>query len=472
MLTTHPCHNAWRELLRVRPGVTRAAALSTLLGLAVVAGCASEGPVINAGTLTPGDFVTGGQYVVVAVAPRSAPSRAGTSGPAPQPMDINRPGVAGLPAGVDVVGPATAAAGVGPTVGTPGAPVLSEGETPRVGLAQFVDARVGDINGKPIFASQFFDKDTPTTLALGVQLSQNAALVRQRKMTADAWRADASRQIALTLKGLVQDELFRAEAVASLTPQQRQGLFSFLEGLQENLRRESGGSREAARRRIEEEGLTTEEYLQRQEALALIGEQLHNKVTRRVNVTWRDISQAYNGRMYEKYNPPVRYNFRLIIVDGADDAAKAEVQAQLASGKPFAQVAAMPLNGSRAATGGMQSPREIQGDVKDIKFFPNADLDDAAHSLAAGETAGPIKVGTQVAWVNFDSIENEKKSIYDAQLEIYSTIFNDRLSTEQNKYYNQLLSHASVTSLIEMQNRLLQIAEERYLRGGVPRAPR
>ncbi|MFA6046637.1 MAG: peptidylprolyl isomerase, partial [Phycisphaerales bacterium] len=308
-----------------------------------------------------------------------------------------------------------------------------------------------------------------TTLALGALLSQNANLVRQKKMTVDAWRSDSARQIALTLKGLVQDELFRAEAVASLTPQQRQGLFSFLQTIQEDLRRESGGSREAARRRIEEEGLTTEEYLRRREELALIGEQLHTKVTRRVNVTWRDISQAYYGRMYDKYNPPVRYLYRLIIVDGADEAAKSEVASQLAAGKPFAEVAALPLNGSRAATGGMQTPRDVEGDPKAIKFFPNADLDAAAHSLSPGQTSEPIKVGSQVAWLHFDSIEDKKQSIYDAQLEIYATIFNTRLGFEQNKYYNQLLSHASVTSLIEMQNRLLQIAEERYLRGGIPR---
>ncbi|MFA6045017.1 MAG: hypothetical protein WC718_08540, partial [Phycisphaerales bacterium] len=100
---------------------------------------------IKAGSLTPADFTTGGQYVVVAVAPQNSPPAGEAAGASRQPLDINRPGVAALPAGVDVVGPATAAAGVGPTVGTPGAPVLGAGDVPRVGPAQFVDARVGDI---------------------------------------------------------------------------------------------------------------------------------------------------------------------------------------------------------------------------------------------------------------------------------------------------------------------------------------
>lgn len=431
--------------------------------LALIGGCAGDEAANRAGSLSPADFTTGGQFVVVAVSPLARAARA-TPGDAPAPVvNLNQPGVAALPAGVDVVGPATASEGVGATVGTPGAPVLGAGEVPRVGPAQFVDARVGDINGKPIFASQFFDVGTSTVEPLGRRLAANAVLVRDKKMDVATWRSSAARDIALTLKGLVQDELFRAEAVASLTPEQRQGLFSFLQTIQEDLRRESGGSREAARRRIEEEGLTTEEYLRRREELALIGEQLHTKVTRRVNVTWRDINQAYYGRMHDQFNPPLQYIYRLIIVDGADEAAKNTVTSELAAGKPFAEVASLPLNGSRAATGGLQTPRAVEGDKNSVKFFPSAELDSAAHSLKPGETAGPITLGSQLAWLNFDSIVDGHKNIYDAQLEIYAAIFNSRLGTEQNKYYNQLLSHASITSLEEMNSRLIQIAQERYL---------
>ena len=437
--------------------------LLTLGGtLALLGGCAGDEGVKSGGKLTPGDFTTGGNYVVVAVAPPTGDVQASTK--PSQLLDVNRPGIAALPAGVDVIGPATASQGVGPTQGTPGAPVLSATALSRVGPAQFVDARVGDINGKPIFASQFFDVGTPTLEPLGTRLAASVEQIRDKKMDVAQWRANASQEIALALRGLVQDELFRAEALASLTPQQRQGLFAFLQEVQENLRRESGGSREAARRRIEEEGLTAEEFLRRREELVLIQEQLRTKVSRRVNVTWRDINQAYNGRMYEKYNPPSQYLFRLIIINADDEAAKAQVEAGLSDNTPFAELATLPLNGSRAANGGLQSPRAGPNDPKDAKFFPNPELDVAAHGLAPGQTSEPIKVGSQLVWIHFDSIKNEKVSVYDAQLEIFSEVSNERFNRERDKYYQRLLSHASVTSLIEMQQRLLAIAEERYLK--------
>ncbi|MBI1189643.1 MAG: hypothetical protein GC200_03045 [Tepidisphaera sp.] len=434
-------------------------------GVAALAGCATtDEPVIKAGSLTPADFTDGGPFVVVAVAPSVSQSQgAGQPGSSAQPIDLNHPGIASLPAGVDVIGPATAAAGAGPTQGVPGAPTLGAGDQAKVGPAQFVDARVGDINGKPIFASQFFDTGTPSIEPLSRQLMANAQLVRDRKMDVPTWEAEATRQIATSLRGLVQDELFRAEAVASLTPQQKQGLFSFLQELQENLRRESGGSREAARRRIEEEGLTPEEYVRRREELALIGQQLQTKVARRVNVTWRDITQAYNGRFYARYHPPQQYLFRLIIIRADDAAAKEQVESALAKGTPFEQVAKLPLNGSRAAKAGLET-RAITGDVKDLKFFPDPTLDAVAHSLSPGQTSAPISLGSQLAWLHFDSIENNAKTLYDAQLEIYNALYAERLTREQNKYYGLLLSHASVTSLVEMQNKLLQIAEERYLK--------
>lgn len=443
------------------------AAPAVVLGLA---GCATDEQVISSGTLTPADFTTGGPFVVVAVAPPAPVAPA--PGESPRPLDLNRPGAAALPAGVDVIGPATASAGVGPTQGVPGAPVLGAGDQARVGPAQFVDARVGDINGKPIFASQFFDTGSARIEPLSGQLTANARLVRERKMDVDTWRSEAARQIATTLKGLVQDELFRAEAIASLTPQQKQGLFAFLQELQDNLRRESGGSREAARRRIEEQqdGLTPEEYVRQQEQILLVGEQLRTKVARRVNVTWRDITQAYNGRFYDTYHPPQQYRFRLILVPADDAAAKAQVESALAGGTPFAEVAALPLNGSRAAKGGLET-RAITGEAKDIRFFPDPTLDAAAHGLSPGETVGPLTLGRQLAWINFDSIENNAKTLYDAQLEIYSKLYSERLEREQNKYYLRLLSHASVTSLVEMQNRLLAIAEERYLRPALGARP-
>src|SRR5690606_15074926 len=116
------------------------------------------------------------------------------------------------------------------------------------------------------------------------------------------------------LDGIIADELLRAEALAALTPAQRQGLRSFLTGFRRDLLSENLGSEQLARRRLEESsGRSLDEALREKETDTLISLALFRQINRKVNVSWRDIRQRYE-RDANVYNPPPTARFRMIRV--------------------------------------------------------------------------------------------------------------------------------------------------------------
>ncbi|HIB69093.1 MAG TPA: hypothetical protein EYO33_29405, partial [Phycisphaerales bacterium] len=133
-------------------------------------------------------------------------------------------------------------------------PTQSAARDNGIGSLQLLDAKIGDVNGKPVFTSSFFSPIEDRLLAEAQRLSLND------------WRASAGRIIAQRLDGIIADELLRAEALAALSPTQRVGLQAFLSNFRNNLLSENLGSSQLAERRIlEQEGLTLDEALRQKE---------------------------------------------------------------------------------------------------------------------------------------------------------------------------------------------------------------
>tara|TARA_R110002072_G_scaffold271010_1_gene430806 strand:- start:20778 stop:22130 length:1353 start_codon:yes stop_codon:yes gene_type:complete len=315
---------------------------------------------------------------------------------------------------------------------------------------ELLDAKIGDVNGKPIFTNTFFAPIEDRLIAEAARLPMNQ------------WRQSAGKTIVDRLDGMIADELLRAEALAALTPNQRVGLQAFLSNFRDNLLSENMGSAQLAKRRIQQEqGKTLDETLEQKEIDTLVQLTLIQEVNRRVNVSWRDIKQRYE-RDIDQYTPPPTATFRVIRAPTGDTGKQAQIQEALDGGTDFLKVAAGPLNNFNTDGDGMHTA-VLEESYETTAFFGAADaLNEATQKLSTGESVGPIEFGSSVYWVKLMRIEQNSISLYEAQLKIQQELTIERRKIANDEYLGRLMNRASVSSRDEVLMRLLQIAEQRY----------
>jgi hypothetical protein len=334
-------------------------------------------------------------------------------------------------------------------------PTQIEGTTQLDRSLQLLDAKIGDVNGKPIFTSSFFSPIEDRLIAEAERLSLNE------------WRASAGRVIAQRLDGIIADELLRAEALAALTPTQRVGLQAFLSNFRNNLLSENLGSSQLAERRIlEQEGLTLDQALRQKEVDTLVQLTLIREINRRVNVSWRDIRQRYD-RDIDQFAPPPSAVLRVIRAFKDDEETVTQIQAQLDRGESFIEIAMSELNTYSTETLGVLK-RQIEGSFEETPFFGRDELNDATHQLSIGEHAGPVELGSSYYWILYEDQEQQIISLYDAQLAIQRELTFERREQARDQYLARLQERARVSSRDEVLMRLFEIADERY----APTAPR
>ena len=126
-----------------------------------------------------------------------------------------------------------------------------------VGVRYPIDGLVGQINGRPVFADEFL-----------VPLEDR---ISDRRRTEPEARFEI-RRLVTGVSGVRRLELIIAEA-SSLTPEMQQGVFAWLQNLQEETITNRGGTRETAASSIEDEfGLSIEEFMAQRRSLALAGD--------------------------------------------------------------------------------------------------------------------------------------------------------------------------------------------------------
>lgn len=386
-----------------------------------------------------------GPAIPTPTTPPSAPARATST---PGVLEIS--GAPGAPGAAAKSSPPASPAldvqiGATPTLESSARPASS---------AVVLDARVGQVNGRPIFASEILEPLDGRLRRLGTETR-----------TKDVWVRTASRSIYDELLRRVRDELILAEARANLTTDQRRGLLFFLNDIQENLVRANRGSAVAADEALRQStsrslAQEAQDRLDRE----LIANELRTRVVPRVVVPWRDVKQEYESN-FLKYNPPPIARLRLITADAADPAARGQIESALASGTPFAQVATLPANNFKRREAG-DYPQEIAGALADTKLSEIAEIDKAMRGLSVGQTVGPVEYsgGSRLAWVHLESIEQQPgKTLYEAQFEIEAGLREDRFRQEEMRYFDNLLKRGNMSKFEDMMTQLIQIAQERYL---------
>jgi len=332
----------------------------------------------------------------------------------------------------------------------PGPPEEPEGGVtpPASDRSVLVDAKVGDISGRPIVASEFLAPLEGRLIA--------EATRRDRQ----GWLRFAAEQIRLQLDLLITDELLE-----SLPTQVREtGLLAAVRNLRENLIRENRGSRELADARSREEsGQTLDERAEDQLRRQLITMAFRENIEGRVHISRRDMELFYE-RNYDRYNPKPSAVFRRIRVGASFPGDVETIKSRLEAGESFESVAALPIN-SYSEDGGLYSvPFETyEPDLGALKPFRDDRLNDAVGELSVGSWVGPIETGRSVWWLRLERIdEPTRKSFYEAQPELEATLRSYNEELERRRFIARLREDASFTEVDRMVRDLTEIAESLY----------
>jgi hypothetical protein len=434
--------------------MNRTATTGLLILIASLAGCGLQKGTAPAQVLTTQDFI--GDATTI-------PTETGPASPSAPPTVV--------------VSSAVASGGVVSVTAVPGGPSLDGEPAAASASPVLIDAKVGELNGRPVRASVELDQ-------LGNELG-NAA--RKRELTRDQWNdvTGGSRTVppgienrAITreewyrfaqlrfvqkLNRDLADQLLAEEARASLKPEQRQGLKYIVEEASEQARREAGGSRAAVQQQLRDAGSSESEKRRKTEAELLVGYELSEKLRKRIRTSWRDV-RLYYDQNPEEFNPPPVATFRIIQVPAAKPEAVAAVQAALDAGTPFAQVAAMPENTYNARDGGRAEPRTVRGEFSRESFFAGS-LGEVARTLTEGQfNKEPVDFGSDKSWVYLDRIESRARPLADAdvQLLIANRLNAQALDAEYRAYINRLKTRATFTDIPSMATKLADIAAARY----------
>jgi hypothetical protein len=434
------------NLRRTRSGCALLGASLLALG-PITAGCAAsrsrenENQILRKAGLAPGEQAPGGggRDAVTGVVARPQADEA--------PADIQV--LVGPPRLEDTE--IFIAEAVGEAEATPDSEPVEVSTRVAVGLAEtgFVDAVVGQINGRPVFASGFL-------APMDARLRADAA-----RLSPNQWRQQAVATIRSAIIDRMQEELVLAEFQASLTPEAKQGLFAFVERMRQEIVAQNLGSESLAGRRIQEsEGLTLNEKVNQQRDREIIRAQLNRAIGSRTYVSWREVELAY-ARDFDLYNPAMVARLRMIQVSGAENVQA--VNEALEAGESFEEIAKR-LSSFRADEGGLWTIEIEREGYEATRIFAPDELNEVAVGLEVGEISESFEWSGSTIWLTLEEIVTPPGlTLYDAQLVIFERLRNERYIEERQNYLVRLFGRASVTDVAEMTERLFLIAEERYL---------
>lgn len=374
-------------------------------------------------------------------------------------------GATGAATGVSTAPRPAGQATSGATTATGAAPATTSGGTakPTTGVPAevkdgdvwIVDALVGQINGRPVFAQEFLDPIEAKLVELA-NAPDRVAGWRQAQAILDARFED-----------FVNSELIISEAESQLTPEQQQGFFGWVKSLQEGTIAEYSESREEARERMRDElGMDIEEYIQQRRDASLVQYLLDKKVKPRTIVAWRDIEREYLVRE-KQFNPPPMVVIGRLALNAKSDAEKvAQVKGWFGAGKTFKEVAA-------------SLALEKGGTLVEIPVKPG---EDAAAAIAGSEDLTPaakanlkgvepgrpgaaIERGDSVTWLAISEVKQDPpRSLYDpdVQVQLRKELNAVRGAFERGRYISRLRSRWVSDDIERISGRLKEIALERY----------
>ncbi len=286
------------------------------------------------------------------------------------------------------------------------------GEPAEAMLSQPVyDAKIGDINGRPIIASRFLDDLMPRLRAIAAEQADKGR---------GAWRAEARSVISRKLEGMIRDEVLYREGRARNPELTQQGLLFFVEKVREHVIRQAEGSATLAEERLQEqEGVSLDQFLASIERQRVIKDVLDIVSEDYAPVSWLDIQNEYQRR-YDTFNPDPTATFRLISPPNEEAAQK--VAERLNNGEAFASIASDPsVNGFAPDRGGKFSEEgtSFKGELADATLISDKPLNEALVALKPGAWAGPVtRSSGRQAFVMLEGVEHKTASLDDTGVQL------------------------------------------------------
>jgi len=320
----------------------------------------------------------------------------------------------------------------------------------QVGERVIVDSMVGQVNGRPIFADEFFLPIEDQLIALSEQANEREFML------------NAAEIVTKELRDVVLNALFLAEAEASLTPEEKIGIIYWFANVAEQVKARSGGSEAEARRQAMLEGTTFEDKLENIKNRELISKLLQEKIYPRVIVSWRDVEREYRRR-FEEFNPPAAATLARIrlITAGQADAIE-QVGQRLAAGDDFLEVAESVGQPDR----GIWQTFQMGADgLRELEFADEAAQTQVALLREEGDTTEAFELGRSTWWLHVVEIDQPpRRSLYDPDVQRFLAdhLRMTRGTEEQDRYIASLLEKGIYDELEAMAQRLVAIAVLRY----------
>lgn len=336
-------------------------------------------------------------------------------------------------------GPSSPGGPGGAAPGEPGVQQASLDDRPSYVL----DAMVGQVNGRPIYADTILDPIEPQLQALARQVGPGE--FRQR----------ATQLIEATVRQIVLDALILGEAERDLSDRERAGLQGMVLRHREELLRQYGqGSLSLTEHNLQQAtGKSLEQTLEEYRQKVLVSRYLANNLRPKINVTRWDIERYYRDHQ-DEFNPKASRVLRLIRVQNDEEAQRVREMLQT---RPFEEVALDKINLYKPAQGGLMDA--TQGTA----VFDNDAMNQALAELGEGEWAGPFQLSGRPVFVFVEEL-TEAKSIplKEAQPIIERRLRENQFRQLTDDYNRRLFEQGSFEPLPQMVDRLVQIALARY----------
>lgn len=365
----------------------------------------------------------------------------------PQPPSVAEAGALGTGGTSVGDGAETNGSGAGGSTEDPVTVASGDAGEIRVGRVWVVDALIGQINGRPLYAGEFLDSLEDRILRLRAEDSGD----RARLATADL--------VSQRLQQYVNNELVIAEAEQQLSPEMKVGLMSFLQQIRETTIAGYGGTRQGAEASLAEQyGMSLDEFVNERKNEALARELLRKRIQPRVVVAWRDVELAFSKveSQASTKGTVVVGRIRLPI----DDARVADVRERLGAGASFNDLATeLGIEGG----GKWQEFDYPAGGLAGLELAE--DIRSAITAVPQGTASAPIERASSIQWYCVvDITEPNKASIWDPviQLTLRGELEAMRRRREQDKYLLSLRDRWISSDFDDMRRRLVAIAIQRY----------
>lgn len=384
-------------------------------------------------------------------------------------------------------------------------PTNSEFEPTRIGIPITVEALVGQVNGRPVYANVVLEPLSDQLDANATRLSRSAfydSLVPPQSTPLNSITSLALyfevENMGTSLVGgrmydLVKNDLLLSEARSGMTREQEYGLFAVIGQMRSDLASAQGGSQSKMRQDIEQHsGVSVERFLEFQRDLILIEALDRQKIWPKVNVTWRDIQREFEQISLGEFIPAddsddartdavllgLQKGMPLGSIEAAkgsatiekiqlslDDPKVEEVKQGFASGLSFTDVVELvQIPAVERGNGYWRKTFEMgMGGVAEIDV---ADLiKDKLVDAKVGEVLPPTQLRTTMLWV---SIAQKQKpiSLYNRRIQIAlrNALRWVQFNREKNRFVQSLWGDGSIHEVKAMAERVANIAVRRHHR--------